>query len=119
MIEVNSKEVLDNTIIENSDKLIMLLFSTSWCSPCKKLKERLKSDETINQLPNLFVIYIDAETENEELQELIDKYKITAIPTQVFVKLNDNKLKIIDIINGSDWIKLLMIYNDYFKNIEN
>ena len=119
MIEINSREEFDFNILHNQEKVIMLLFSSSWCSPCKKLKGKLNSEETIQTLPKLLVLYIDTDTENDDLQEMIEKYKITTIPTQIFVKLIDNKLKKLEVINGNDWIKLVMTYNDLVKNIEN
>lgn len=105
---------LDEFIIENNGKLILLYFGASWCGPCKKLKDRLGDPETKNELPKLSVCYIDID--NEENEDIVSTYEVKNLPTQIFVKLSKkNNVKIIDQIVGYDWTKLLMIYNKIEK----
>jgi thiol:disulfide interchange protein len=113
MIDINSKDELDKNIMENKDSIIMLLFAASWCSPCKKLKNRLLNPDELKNLPKLLVLYIDTDTEDEELKTIMNNYDITNVPTQIFIKLDNNNIKFVDKIIGSDWIKLQMIYNSY------
>lgn len=104
---------LDKFIINNADKIILLYFGAIWCGPCKILKDRLNNSETKTELPNLCVGYIDID--NEENNEIITLYDVTILPTQTFVKLSKNSVKIIDQVVGYDWTKLLMIYNKIEK----
>ena len=60
-------------------------------------------------MPNLLVSYIDVDI--SENDEIADMYDVKMLPTQIFVKLKKDKVKIIDRIDGYDWIKLVMLYN--------
>ena len=104
---------LDEFILDNNDKIILLYFGAIWCGPCKVLKDRLNNSETKIELPNLCVGYIDID--NDENNEIVTLYNVTILPTQIFVKLSKNSVKIIDQIVGYDWTKLLMIYNKIEK----
>jgi thiol-disulfide isomerase/thioredoxin len=119
MISINSIENLNEFIINTSEvnnQIIMLYFGANWCNPCKKLKERLDNDETKQELPNLVVAYINID--NELNKELIEIYDVQMLPTCIFIKLIDNEIiDIIDRIDGHDWTKLVMIYQQI--NIEN
>ena len=44
MIEIRGYDELNKKLWENkdSDQVMMLYFGTSWCGPCKKLKEKIK-----------------------------------------------------------------------------
>jgi thiol-disulfide isomerase/thioredoxin len=111
MININSLEDLDNFIINNQDKIVMLYFGAIWCQPCKKLKTRLESDETEREMPNLSYCYIDID--NEENNEICKMYKVKLLPTLVFIKLDkDLMIKILGRVDGYDWIKIVMTYNE-------
>lgn len=112
MIDINGLEELDNYLIINENQIIMLYFGGKWCKPCEKLRIRLENDETKNEMPKLIVLYIDID--NELNSELCDMYDIRISPSQIFIKLIDFKIKIIDRIDGYDWIKLLMIYSNNY-----
>ena len=60
-------------------------------------------------MPKLLVCYVDVDIQDND--EIADMYDVKMLPTQVFVKLKKDKVKIIDRIDGYDWIKLLMSYN--------
>ena len=109
-----------NLIIQNNmDKIIMLMFTASWCGPCKRLKEHLysKNDDTdkesgicIDYQNNLLVVYIDVDDENNE--EICQLYDISSMPTQILIQMEldeiNNKLNIVkkDEIIGCDIISL-------------
>lgn len=107
MISILGVEQLDEFIINNADKILLLYFGANRCAPCNILKERInKESETI--MPNLLVCFVDVDLKDND--EIVDMYDVRMLPTQIFVKLKKNKVKIIDKIDGYDWIKLVMIY---------
>ena len=113
MININGLEELDNFLTINKDQITMLYFGGKWCKPCEKLKNRLENDETKIEMPKLISIYIDIDNENND--EICDIYNIKISPSQIFIKLIDFKVNIIDRIDGYDWIKLLMTYNNIYN----
>jgi thiol-disulfide isomerase/thioredoxin len=113
--EIIGQENLDEFIWQNkSNKMIVLYFSAPWCGPCQVLKQKII--DNIITMSELVVCYIDID--NPENDELCEMYKVTLLPTQIFIKLNNIKIKVIDRIDGYDWTKFLLIY-DQNKNIEN
>jgi hypothetical protein len=109
MISILGIEQLDEFIINNSDKILLLYFGAKRCSPCNILKERI-INESNNEMPKLLVGYIDVDI--PENDEIADTYNVKMLPTQIFVKLKKDKVKIINRIDGYDWIKLVMLYNE-------
>lgn len=107
---INSLDELDNFIIDNQDNLILLYFGAIWCGPCAKLKKRLDSDEINQEMPNMVVCYIDIDIESNA--EICEYYNITILPTQIFIKLNDETVNVLNRVDGYDWIKLVMLYNE-------
>ena len=109
MITIENKEKLIEFVKEN--KLVILLFSATWCGPCKKLKEQLIEDKEV--LRGFQVGYCDIDDEN--LEELVDIYKISSIPTIIFLSLQKNDIVEIKRIVGYDWIGLEMFINSLIK----
>jgi len=114
MIIINNLEELDNFILENEDNINMLYFGATWCGPCIKLKDKI-NNESKEIMPKLVVGYIDID--NEDTSKICNRYKVTSLPTLIFIKLINFKVEIIDRVDGYDWIKIVMIYNRI--NIEN
>ena len=114
MISILGIEQLDEFIINNTDKILLLYFGANRCKPCNMLKEKINK-ESETEMPNLLVCYIDVDL--KENDEIIDIYQINILPTQIFVKLKNDKInvKIIDRIDGYDWIKLILLYNKIKK----
>ena len=111
MIDIVGIDMLDDFIIESyeKEKIIMLYFGAEWCGPCKQLKKRLADKETEEMLPNLVVAHLDIEEKSNE--ELVEKYKINSLPTQVFITLNKNKVIEKARIEGYDFTRLKIEYD--------
>ena len=109
---------LNSLIQENHDMFFLMIFTASWCGPCQRLKSELfKKDDGIieNYKDKLIVLYIDVD--EEENEELMNIYKVNAMPTQVLIKANydqkNNSLKIDKKaeITGCDLLKLKDVLN--------
>jgi thiol-disulfide isomerase/thioredoxin len=109
MININNIDELDNFIITNTDldNKILLYFGASWCKPCENLKARLNDIETKVSMPLLAVCYIDY----DENEDMVNMYNISSLPTQIFIKLQNNKVKEISRIVGYNFIKLKCEYD--------
>lgn len=114
MIEIKGYSQLNKILWEqkDSDKVMMLYFSTSWCGPCKKLKERIEDEK--DKIELVEVLLIDCDLEDNE--EIVEDWKIDCLPTQIFVHLEDKNVVKDDRIEGFDWIKLIMSYEKIIEN---
>jgi len=110
MIPISGIESLNDFIIENANKTVMIYFGADWCQPCSKLKTRLNDYETKKEMPNLIVGYVNIDDElNTEISET---YNVQMLPTSIFIKLiEDVHVKVVDRVDGHDWTKTVMIYN--------
>ena len=117
MIEIKGYSQLNKILWEqkDSDKVMMLYFSTSWCGPCKKLKERIEEEHHKIELVEVLLIDCDI----EENEEILEDWKIDCLPTQIFVHLEDKNVIKDDRIEGFDWIKLVMSYQKIIENRNN
>ena len=127
---ISGLEELNSVLQHNINKTIMLMFTASWCGPCKRLKEHLYTTQKLNwpddnesseikesgicvdYQNDLLVVYIDVDDENNE--ELSSMYDVSSMPTQILIQMEhdkeNNKLNIIkkDEIIGCDIISLKM-----------
>ena len=71
-----------NEII-NSNRTVLINFSTEWCVPCKKMKPVIEEIEHDN--PKVKVVYVDADVN----KELVKLYQIIGVP--VFIVIRDGK----------------------------
>jgi hypothetical protein len=101
MVEISGQDEFNNFLLTNKDNIMLLYFGALWCGPCKKLKQKLNDPSEMKDFENIIVAYIDID--DEENQFIIDFYTITSIPVLLFVKLDDNKLIILDKVVGYDW----------------
>lgn len=111
------KEEMNNEIYENLDKVILLIFTASWCRPCKKLKSELENGLYEKYKDQAIVLYIDVDIEQNK--KLMDIYEVSSMPTQIFLQSNldtkDNKIFITKLseILGCDIIKLRMRFEEF------
>jgi len=113
MKQIDTLEDLDTFILENKDNIILLYFGAVWCGPCKKLKEFLTNENTMNDMPKLSVCYIDMDIEDDKLKEVVGKYNINVLPTQIFITINEYKIDELNRIEGFDKNLLQEYYNKY------
>lgn len=106
MIVINSFEELNEFIQDSTRKTkqIMLIFSASWCKPCKDLKERIV-DIGMEDKKHLAIGLIDIDLNDD----LAARFRIRSLPTQVFVEMNTSNTRVIEKhrIIGFDWNSLL------------
>ena len=110
MNTICGRKEIDNFIINanNDNKKIMLYFGAPWCGPCKNLKKELNNWSPVIQLNELVIGYIDID--DDKNTKIVNNYKISLLPTQIFIKLDNNKIIEISRIEGYDFIKLEMEY---------
>ncbi len=108
MQNINNLEELDSFILKNTNKVTMIYFGAVWCNPCNQLKKRIEKDHS--EMPNLAIGYIDCD--NEETKEVCDDYEIKMLPSLVFVRVKNMEVKIIGRVDGYDWVKIVMTYNE-------
>ncbi|CAD7923885.1 unnamed protein product [Amoebophrya sp. A120] len=77
------------------EKGVILIFSASWCPPCKKLKKRLMEERIAKELEK-FVHF--AVVDVDESKALSRKYEIEAMPTIVY--LQKTSLVAFDVVVG-------------------
>jgi len=108
MISIEGYDQLNKAIVENTGKQLLLYFGATWCGPCMVLKEKIEKNK--EEIKDLVVINVDCDVpENEDIME---QYNITALPTQIFVHLDKDRVVNDFTIQGVDWILLVMKYNE-------
>ena len=115
MNNINNIDQLEEFIWENKNKVSVLYFSAEWCGPCKKLKERLLSEEAKLIMPNLVIGHLDIDS--EENKNLCELYKISSIPVQIFISLNGMQIIEEKRIIGYDWVNFTMTYNSIIEKM--
>ncbi|KAM3175834.1 hypothetical protein ACTXT7_007737 [Hymenolepis weldensis] len=68
------------TEVLKGDNFVVCDFYAKWCGPCKMLAPKLEA--MANEHKNIHFIKVDV----DECQELVDTYRIEAMPTLVFFK---------------------------------
>ena len=75
---------LNNTInnLSNVNKLIVLDFTASWCTPCQALVPHL--NRMNNNYPHVLFYKIDVD--NDEHSDTLNIYSISAMPTVILIR---------------------------------
>ena len=108
MLILKDMHDLKKFIIDN--KKVCLLFSATWCGPCKVFKQKLEEENELFE--NLKIGYCDID--NDEFDEICETFLIKSIPTSVFVELDDTTVKEIGRVTGFDWSKFILTFNSLF-----
>ncbi len=115
MIDIAGIENLDEFIISANEKkkVIMLYFGAEWCGPCKLLKKRLADKESKSLMPELVVGHLDVDDELNA--KIVKRYMISSLPTQILIKLDENKVVELSRIEGYDFTRLQLEYDKVSK----
>lgn len=73
-------------------KPIILDFTASWCSPCKKMANETYSDEVVASIVSLKYFAYKVDVQEMEGLEIADKYQAFQYPTTVFLDYNGKVL---------------------------
>lgn len=80
------QEALDEAKKEN--KYIFLDAYTSWCGPCKMMKNKTFTDKSVGEFYNKYFINVAIDMEKGEGPALSNKYGVEAYPTLIYLKPN-------------------------------
>jgi len=114
MIQINGVEELDDFILDNIDnKVVVLYFGATWCQPCKLLKSKLEESDTKQMMPKLAVCYLDVDDEANE--KLCEQYNAESLPTQIFIKVENDRVVEVGRIEGYNFNNLKLEYDKYIN----
>jgi thiol-disulfide isomerase/thioredoxin len=99
IIYILGKGNLINEIVKHYNDLIIFVFTAKWCGPCKKIKNEIETD-ILNRYMKCCFMYIDVDDSKNE--SILADFKIDAMPTFVFNKINDDKLEKLHTFSGAD-----------------
>lgn len=105
-IHITSKDDLIEQIKLYTDKLIIFMFTASWCGPCKSIKKVIYDNGKglSVDFTNAVFFYIDVD-ENDELSH---EFEVNSMPTFFINKVgSDNKLHQLEMFKGADKNKLI------------
>lgn len=84
-------------IIENND-VVLVDFSTQWCTSCKKMKPVIEEIEKNNK--DVKVVFIDADIN----KELVKRYKIRGVPVFIVFKDGEEEFRHVGVIEKLELI---------------
>ncbi len=87
--ELEDKSDFNEALRSAGDSLIVIDFFATWCGPCKNLTPQLIELSEKSPLVKFYKVNVD---KNEEISK---KYKITAMPTVLFIKSSKIVKKVI------------------------
>ena len=113
-IHITSKSDLIQKINLYTDKLLIFMFTASWCNPCKNIKKIIhnETDNTGLAIENNHVVFFYIDVDINE--ELTNEFNINSMPTFILHRVgNDNKLRVVNTFKGADKNKLIAAINEY------
>ena len=87
-----SKETVDFSVVNkqiNDNMPVILDFSATWCRPCKRIFPSLQN--LANAYPNINFYKVDIGEKDEH--DLGEKYKISALPTILFLNSGTGEIR--------------------------
>ena len=102
--KASRKPIFSSLDIQNflkNNEFVLMNFSTQWCVPCRKMAPVIKQLEKEN--PNIKVLFIDADTNNE----LVKKYKIKGVPAFIVFNNTQEIFRHVGIIEKGELLRQL------------
>jgi len=103
---------LENRTIESyidNEKPIFIDFYADWCAPCKQLDRQTFSNKEVVEKAKLFtMIKVDCTAPDKYTKEIMEQYKVSGMPTLVFISKTGHTLKNLNeigFIGANDFIQ--------------
>lgn len=77
-------------LAKEENKLVFLDIYATWCGPCKMLKSKTFSDNTVGKYFNETFVNVALDGEQGEGGELARKYRVRGYPTLLFINADGN-----------------------------
>ncbi len=84
-----------SAVAKNKDLPTLMIFSSSMCIDCQKMKSVL-NDVQGDYKDKINFISINATEKDKKVKELVKKYNVVLVPTIVFLDLNENEVNRIE-----------------------
>jgi len=91
MEKLTSLAKLNKTLTQY--RMVQVYFTASWCGPCQMIKPHANHLACDNPHVKYFMVDVD-----DDPEDLADKFKITGMPTFVFIKIGTE----VDRLVGAD-----------------
>lgn len=80
-----------SAVAKNKDLPTIMIFSSSMCVDCQKMKSIL-NDVQGDYKEKINFVSINATEKDKKIKDLVKKYNIVLVPTMVFLDLNENEI---------------------------
>lgn len=77
---------------KKEDKIVMVIASTTWCGPCKRMKDTIYPLQEVGDYINKRIISIATELDTSDTDNIVEKYKIAGYPTYLFINGNGEEV---------------------------
>ncbi len=101
---IDNSQILEEVI--KSNKLVIIDFFATWCTPCQLQSESLKNVEK-DYSDKIAIFKVDV----DENQEVAIRYGITAMPTLVFFKNGEEVERQVGYMEENEIINLINDFN--------
>ena len=111
---INSLDELFTHLKPYKNKLCVIQFSTSWCGPCKNIKNEIIKEGGLASTykDNVVFVYIDI----EKHQGIANECNISSVPIFKFILVNNNTIEFpLTDMTGGNKNKLIENIKNYIK----
>lgn len=82
-------------IAKDKDRFILADMSAIWCPTCRKLDQKIFSDESVKKFISEYYIFTRIEYESDQGKGFMKKYGIKGFPTLLILDKDENKLSLL------------------------